>query len=397
MVRAMTTTSVRSGSRRAAAALSSGSLALLALAVVPPPAGAVSPEISYSCPATDGVSPFVLPVVLDTSLPQRMTTGQATQVVMTATATLPGKTAQEIVVENPSVTTFDATLTPQVAFGTAPAVSPVFKVLGAPISDQSADVKLTASSPAFAFTAPSAPGPFEITAGSVSVELRLNGTDPQQTVQLTCTVPNGKPPVIDTVSVASPTTTTLTLSRSTAAYGQDVPASATVTSPSGVPSGEVAFTVAGTVTRARVDKDGVASLVLPDRPIGTHTVTATFVPTDALMYVGGTSVTKLLTVSKAETLLKAPVTGRTTKTVTRVGVKAKGRYDTVPTGKVRIKVKRLGKPGKWARNRTLGAAGTARIGLGILAAGRYRAVVIYKGDTNHLEARKIKTFRVKKR
>ena len=140
MVRAMTSTSVRSGSRRAAAALSAGSLALLALAVVPPPAGAASPEISYSCPATDGVSPFVLPVVLDTSLPQRMTTGQATQVVMTATATLPGATAREIATKH-SATALDATLTPQVAFGTAPAVSPVFKVLGAPISDQSADVK----------------------------------------------------------------------------------------------------------------------------------------------------------------------------------------------------------------------------------------------------------------
>jgi Bacterial Ig-like domain (group 3) len=394
----MTTTSVRSGSRRAAGALSSGSLALLALAVVPLPAGAVSPEISYSCPATEGVPAFVLPVVLDTSLPQRMTTGQATQVVMTATATLPGKTAQEIATTY-SATTLEVTLTPQVAFGAAPAVSPVFKVPPAPISDQTStsSLKLTASSPAFAYSAPSAPGPLEITAGNVSVELRPNGSDPQKTVQLTCTVPNGKAPVVDTVSVASPTTTTLTISRSTAAYGQDVSASATVTSPSGVPSGEVAFTVDGTVTRARVGKDGVASLVLPDRAIGTHTVTATFVPADALMYVGGTSVTKLLTVSKAETLLKIPVTGRTTTTVTRLGVKAKGRYDTVPTGKVRIKVKRLGKPGKWARNRTLSAAGTARIGLGILAAGRYRAVVVYKGDTNHLEARKIKTFRVKKR
>ena len=391
----MTSPSAHMRIRRSSAAVASGSLALLALAAVPPAAQAVSPEISYSCSEAT-LDPFTLAVTLDTSLPQRMTTGQATQVVMTATATLPSATAREIAAEN-KATTLEVTLTPQVAFGTAPAVSPVFKVPATQISDQSADVRLTASSPAFAYTAPSAPGPFEITAGNVAVQLRLSGSDPQKTVQLTCTVPPGKPPVIDTVSVASPTTTTLTVSRSTAAYGQDVSASATVTSPSGVPSGEVAFTVDGTVTRARVGKDGVASLVLPDRAIGTHTVTATFVPADALMYVGGTSVTKLLTVSKAETLLKIPVAGRTTTTVTRVGVKAKGRYDTVPTGKVRIKVKRLGKPGKWARNRTLSAAGTARIGLGVLAAGRYRAVVVYKGDTNHLQARKIKTFRVKKR
>ena len=91
--------------------------------------------------------------------------------------------------------------------------------------------------------------------------------------------------------------------------------------------------------------------------------------------------------------MRIPVTGRTTTVVTRVGVKAKGVFDTVPTGKVRIKVKRIGKPGKWVRVRTLDD-GSARAGFGRLKKGRYRVVVVYRGDANHRYLKKTKQFRV---
>ena len=64
--------------------------------------------------------------------------------------------------------------------------------------------------------------------------------------------------------------------------------------------------------------------------------------------------------------MRVPVTGKTTTSaITRVGVRAKGVYDTVPTGKVRIKVKRLGAHrSKVSGCRTLDDAGAARAGFG---------------------------------
>ena len=240
-------------------------------------------------------------------------------------------------------------------------------------------------------------GVLEITAGAIAGTLTFdNDGEAVPGREFSCGAPSGKAPVIDTIAVAAATTTTLTLARSVSAYGQDVTATAKVVASSGGPAGEVAFAVDGIVTRAKVDKDGVASLVLPDTAVGAHGVLATFMPRDVAAYVGSSSGLQQWTVDKVGTKVKIPVTGRTTTTVTRVGVKAAGLFGTVPTGKVRIKVKRLGRPGKWVKSRTLDA-GAARVGLGVLAKGRYRVVVRYRGDTNHLAVKKTKTFRVKRR
>ena len=91
----MTTTSVRARSRRTAAAVSSGAVALVALAAVVPTAEAVSAEIAYDC-TSPGIAPFTMAVVLDASAPLRMTTGQSTQLNVTAKATLPKPTAVAI-------------------------------------------------------------------------------------------------------------------------------------------------------------------------------------------------------------------------------------------------------------------------------------------------------------
>ena len=199
---------------------------------------------------------------------------------------------------------------------------------------------------------------------------------------------------LDKVAVAAPTSTTLTLARTTADFGQDVAASATVTSSSGRPVGEVGFTVDGVATGAKVGEDGVASLELPDSPVGSHTVWATFVPSDVSAFSRSTSVTKLLLVSKAETKAQVQATGRTTTTVTRVAAKMEGAFGTVPTGQVRITLKRLGTSGRWVKSKSLDGAGAAKARLGKLAKGRYRVVVLYRGDANHLDARKTTTFRV---
>jgi hypothetical protein len=208
--------------------------------------------------------------------------------------------------------------------------------------------------------------------------------------------PNGKPPVIDTINVVATSATTLVLDRTVADFGQDVTATAKVTTSAGAPDGDVAFSLnGGTATKVRVDKDGMATLALPDPNVGGHTVAATFVPRDAAS-VDGSTATQALTVAKTRTKLRVPVTGRTTTTATRVGVKAKGAFDTVPTGKVRIKLQRIGRTAKTIKTRKLNDNGAARAGFGTLKSGRYRVVVVYRGDANHRYVKKPKIFRVKR-
>ena len=203
--------------------------------------------------------------------------------------------------------------------------------------------------------------------------------------------------VSSSMAVVASSTTTLTLDKTASEYGQDVTATAKVTTSSGVPDGDVAFSVDGVATKARVGKGGLATLVLPDAGAGTHSVTATFVPRETAAYDASASPAQAWTVSPARTRMRIPVTGRTTKVATKVGVKAKGVFDTVPTGKVRIKVKRIGKAGRWVKVRTLDANGAARAGFGRLKKGRYRATVVYRGDANHRYLKKAKTFRVTRR
>lgn len=203
-------------------------------------------------------------------------------------------------------------------------------------------------------------------------------------------------PAIATISVVAPSTTTMSLDRTTSEYGQAVTATAQVLVASGTADGDVAFSVDGLATKARVDEDGVATLLLPDAGPGAHAVAATFVPRDATSYDASASAGQSWTVTRARTRIRIPVTGRTTTLVTRVGVRTKGVFGTVPTGKVRITVKRLNTRGTWVGTRTLDDTGAARAGFGRLSKGRYRAVVTYRGDAHHLSLKKSKGFRVKR-
>lgn len=377
--------------RRSAAVGLSATLAAVGLAATAPGAGAVSPSIAYVCTSPD-LGSFTLPVVLDTNAPARMVVGQSSQVTMTASAVLPGPEAKEAVTTW-GATEFDGTWVVKASLGTAAADVTQTIAPRAQLGSQTVEtaVPFTAASTAFPYVAPTTPGPVEVTAGDLAGSLQLY---PTGSTAIACTLPNGKAPVIDTINVVASSTTTLALDRTASEYGQDVTATAKVTTSSGIPDGDVAFSVDGLATKARVGKDGVATLVLPDAGAGSHNVSATFVPRDATAYDASTSVAQAWTVSQARTRIRIPVTGRTTQVVTRVGVRAKGVYDTVPTGKVRITVKRIGKRGKWVKVRTLDASGFARAGFGRLKKGRYQAVVVYRGDANHRYLRKAKQFRV---
>lgn len=372
-------------------AVLSASLVAVGLAAGAPGAGAVSTSIGYAC--NPGADAFTLPVVLDTDAPTRMVVGRSTQLVVSAAATLPGSRAQAA--WNAGARTLSGTWTLQGGFGSSTALDQT--IPSVPLPDESgapADAPFSAASAPVTFTAPSTPGVVELTAGDLAGALQLAPSGGP--LALTCTAPKvtGKAPVIDTITVVASSTTTLTLDRSTSEYGQDVTAMARVTTSSGTPDGDVAFSVDGVATKARVGKDGVATLVLPDARSGAHGVTATFVPRDTTTYDGSASAAQAWTVTPARTRIRIPVTGLTTKVVTRVGVRAKGVFGSVPTGKVRIKVVRVGRAGTRVRVRTLDATGAAKAGYGRLAKGRYRATVVYRGDADHLALTKSRTFRV---
>lgn len=393
----MSPSRVRTHVRRSAAAGLTATLATVGLAATAPAAESASTSISYTCTAPAlGPGTFTLPVVLDTNAPARMTVGQSAPVTVTANAVLPGDRAEFAYDSADAARSLEGSWTLKATFGTAPADVPqAIPRTGLGVQTTPTAVPFTASGP-YAYVAPATPGAVEVVAGNISGTWQFydaGGAAVGAPSAITCTAPPGKAPVIDTIAVVATSTTSLTLDRTASEYGQDVTATAKVTTSSGTPDGDVAFSVDGLATKAKVGKDGVATLVLPDAPTGSHSVTATFVPRDATTYDGSTSTPQVWTVAKARTRMRVPVTGRTTTVATRVGVKAKGVFDTVPTGKVRIKVKRIGKPGKWVKVRRLDD-GAARAGFGRLKKGRYQVVVVYRGDANHRYLKKTKQFRV---
>ena len=94
------------------------------------------------------------------------------------------------------------------------------------------------------------------------------------------------------------TSTSSSVSPSNAAYGQPVTLSATVTTGSGTPTGDVVFTVGGTeVGRTGLGSDGNASVVVTDLPVGSNAVVATYTGDD--VYGASAASPRTVTVSKA--------------------------------------------------------------------------------------------------
>ena len=393
----MSSTRMTTRVRRALAVATAVATASLGVAAVAPTAQAVSAATTYDCTALGSSYPFT--VTVDTTAPARMITGTSAAVAAIASTVLPADLAQQLY--GLGARKFDGTIAAQITAGaTTVNTAPVIPRTPIPEQTTATAVPFTATSPALPYTAPATPGPVAITVEDFVATINLyDGSDNPVggPLTLTCEVaPPKKAVLIDTVNVVASSTTTLALDRAAADYGQDVTATAKVTSSSGSPDGEVAFSVnGGTATSVRVDKDGLATFVLAEPPVGANTIVATFVPRDAASYDGSAS-SQPLSVAKVRTKMRVPVTGRTTKTATRVGVRAKGVYETVPTGKVRIKVQRIGRTGKTIKVRTLSDTGTARAGFGTLKKGRYRVTVVYRGDANHRYVKKIKTFRVKR-
>lgn len=383
-----------------------------ALAVLPAAQAATSTAtgpVKYSCTYQLGATtsdPFDLMVDIDTDAPASIALGQKVTAKVTSSTSLPGSMAL-LAYTSLGARFFDGTslanysvagpptqvqqpiaMTPITAQPAAPApgVDVPFKAIGA--------IELTGSKL----------GAMDITTGDFTTDIHLYTATveggPQQpaalTVPVTCTAPPGRPAVVDTVNVVASTTTAVRLDTSDARYGETVTATAQVTASSGMIDGEVAFTLNGVATKTRVNKDGVATLALPVAPVGTHELTASFVPKDPTSYATSTSAPVSLQVRKAKTRARISVTGKRTHRATKVTVKVNAHHGTTATGKVRIVVRKIGTKKKVVRTRAL-RDGQRTVGFGKLGKGRYKVNVRYSGDKNHMRGPKVKrTFRVKR-
>ncbi|CAM3682741.1 Ig-like domain-containing protein [Nocardioides zeicaulis] len=196
-------------------------------------------------------------------------------------------------------------------------------------------------------------------------------------------------------AAAAPSSTTLTLSATSSAYGQTVTASASVVVSPGPASGDVVFAVDGLAYKANLGAAGTATLVLPDAAVGTHAVTATFVPQDAVLQQGSTSPAQPWTVGRVRTRLQPRVVGKGLRTPTSLVLTASGEYGSVPGGEVRVRLQRHGRLRATERVGLTGAP--VRVGFGRLPRGAYRVVVRYAGDASHLPEKRVVRFRVRQR
>ncbi|MCW2832470.1 MAG: hypothetical protein JWN68_423 [Nocardioides sp.] len=116
----------------------------------------------------------------------------------------------------------------------------------------------------------------------------------------------------------------------TSTFGDDVPLSATATSPDGVPSGVVQFSLDGNPVGSPVELDDSGTATAPPLSgveAGVHTVTATFTATPAGSYDSATTTQKLV-------VAKAPTTTTLTVTSSSLTAVVDGGTTGVPVGSV---------------------------------------------------------------
>ena len=153
---------------------------------------------------------------------------------------------------------------------------------------------------------------------------------------------------------APPSTTSITLSSPTSAYGQSVTATAQVVLPGGTPNGKVYFAVDGTTFMASINSGGIATYTLPrDVAVGQHAVSATFVPRYPDQQQGSESAPTSWTVAKSRTFVQVRITGRGAHVPTSVVIGAIGDFGTRPTGSVTVTARHLRTGKVTRRERTL--------------------------------------------
>lgn len=385
-----------SASIRTKHALATGLAVVLSgggLAVVAAPAHAETGPVSYTCPVAG--QNFQVSVNTDSNAPAKMYVGDTANVVVDSDVVLPGEMAK-LAYDQLQARSFDGTVAAQTTFaGAATTITEAIPTTS--LSDQTTatPVPFTATAAAVPFK-PAAPGDVTLEAGDLIANLNFTKQDgTTQALQVNCTRPNSKVPAIDTVVVVSKSSTALSLSRTTAGYGAPVTATAKVTTPGGTPEGDVTFVVDGVSTKVQV-KDGAASLVINQAAVGDNPVSATFTPKDTTHYEGSSATPVNLEVTRAATSTRVKLIGKRVGERTSARVKVVGVNKTVPTGKVKLVLRKAGNKGFHKVRRGALAKGVRGFNLGRLAKGKYRVAVKYTGDSNHRRSKIVKRFRVRR-
>lgn len=255
------------------------------------------------------------------------------------------------------------------------------------------------------------------------LDVRLDFMDADAAVverlDLTCTTPSA--PVADTVWVNSVTFLDLLVgtdnwdeawAKRSYSYGQPIPVRVRVGAwGTRYPSGWVDVTLDGVTRRVTLDAAGQAALLMPGPPVraGHHAVSASYVPADPTFYGGGTTAhppggtnypnPAAVPVKFATTSPHVRVTGKRADRRTRVHVRVDPQFDSTPTGKVRVNLRRLGTRKHWSKTKNVRVVdGRSKVlaGFGTLPRGRYKLVVKYRGDVDHLGSRAFEKFRVRR-
>jgi hypothetical protein len=188
------------------------------------------------------------------------------------------------------------------------------------------------------------------------------------------------------------TTTTVIVQDATLAYGETtkVTVSVDTTTQGGPkPTGKVELRVGDQVLTADVSPSGKVDFDLPllDASATPYTVTATFIPTDAMAFSSSTSAPTTLAVSKDATT--STVTARHNKLKRKIIAKnlVESAHGQVPSGKVKFVLRRNGL--KIAMSVvSLNAAGVAKAKfLNVRRTGTYKVVSKYRGSDNFLASK----------
>lgn len=204
-----------------------------------------------------------------------------------------------------------------------------------------------------------------------------DASGPRLATSATCVLDPAVPAadvVIDTYDVVAAATTTAL------AIKGDM-ATATVTSAGVAPSGVVTFSVAGTSVASEV-KGGKASVKLPSIRPGTHTVSASFVPTNANQFAASAG-TATYVAPRIATTTRATALLRPARRLLKAKASVSAKDRSTVAGRVTFVLKRNGRTVANS-TATLNSRGVAaRKFRNVRRSGRYVVVAKYLGDSTY--------------
>lgn len=204
-----------------------------------------------------------------------------------------------------------------------------------------------------------------------------DASGPRWATSATCVLDPAVPAadaVIDTYDVvAAPTSTALALKGDMA--------TATVSAAGSAPSGVVTFSVAGKSVSSEV-KNGKASAKLPSVPPGTHTVSASFVPTNASQFASSTG-TATYVAPRIATTTTATAKFRPARRLIKARASVSAKDRSLVSGRVTFVLKRNGRTvaNSTATLNTRGVA--AKKFRKVRRTGRYVVVAKYLGTSTY--------------